>query len=204
MIRFGFPHRVPIAALVLSLGAGSLTAGVFDVVKGKGTAKKPARNSVVRAQEPSPAPPAPLDVGEDPGYAAPALPAPQSPERSASSPAVDYAPQYSGFSDGSYCSPHACIGPRMPDGCCGHSQISSAKASRRLAGQSFYLDAFPLFGPRYGYYTTCWRRLPEDCRCPILLPPRKSTQVSEPSPESESQSPGDERVPGPPQVLNYR
>jgi hypothetical protein len=204
MIRFDLGTRISLAALVLATGAGTLTAGVWDVLKGGG--KKAPANTVVRAQEPNPAPPSPLNLGEDPAYARPALPTmPEQAQPSAPTPiapGMDYAPYYSGFSGSGY--GHACIGCREPDSACERCQRSVAKSCRRMCGHSYYCDCYPLFGPRYGFYTTCWRRLPEDCRCPIFLPPRKSTDATEPSSNGNGETPAGERVPPPPQALRFR
>lgn len=92
---------------------------------------------------------------------------------------------------------HACAGRRSSGGLCGYNM---AKSSARMHGDSYYEDCYPLFGPRYGFYENCWRRLPEDCRCPIYIPPRKSQ--TQPAPEQPV--PEGEVTPPPPQVLNFR
>lgn len=205
MLRFSWKTQSVLVALLLVAGSGTLTAGVLDFWKSN---KKESRRVVARGQEPNPAPPAPLDVGPDPAYATPAQPTPLSPAEAAPtqswgspSPSTDCAPQYSGFSG---CNPggHACTGCREPRSLCERCGWNMAKSSRRMHGDSYYCDCYPLFGPRYGYYDTCWRRLPEDCRCPIYLPPRKSQHVSEPIPTESS--PEAETTPPPPQVLNFR
>lgn len=211
MLRFAWKSQAPLAALLIVVGSGTVTAGVFDLWKSP--AKKPrsqdARRIVARGQEPNPAPPAPLNVGPDPAYNPPAAP-PQT-ETPAPGPssvwmppvtAGDCAPQYSGFSGGyapSACMGHACTGCRESNSLCG---MNMAKSSARMHGDSYYCDCFPLFGPRYGYYETCWRRLPEDCRCPIFIPPRKSQSATEPVPTEVT--PGSEVTPPPPQALNFR
>lgn len=214
MVRLNTCVRLAIAWTILATGSGTLTAGVFDFLKTGG--KKPAKNVVVRAQaqEPNPAPPAPLDLGGDPAYAQPVLPTPMttpSPMAATSyppSPTMDCAPQFSGFSDGGAC--HACPGCREPESCCccDNFTFKMGRASRRLSGQSYYCDCYPLFGPRYGFYTTCWRRLPEDCRCPIYLPPRKAKSVPDAIPTDNATPPAEPQVPPPPgdlpQALNLR
>lgn len=209
MIRFDWKSPAPIAALLLVVGSGTLTAGVWDFWKAP--AKKPTQESrgiVARGQEPSPAPPAPLNAAPDPGYNPPAEPAPSQPTAPTAPPAqvwmapntTDCAPQFSGFSGGgagSVCMGHACPARRESNSWGGWKL---AKSSARMHGDSFYEDCYPLFGPRYGYYDTCWRRLPEDCRCPIFVPPRKSQTT----PVPEESAPTGEVIPPPPQVLNFR
>lgn len=208
MLRFERKSPALLAALVLVAGSGTLSAGVWDFWKAP--AKKPAakasRKLVARGQEPSPAPPTAVDVAPDPGYSPPApeiqaAPATPSPEHLAPAPiSADCSPQYAGFSSAGaapYCMGHACTECRDY----GWFGINLSKSSARMHGDSYYCDCLPLDGPRYGYYETCWRRLPEDCRCPIYLPPRKS-QIT--TPEPEESKPAGEVIPPPPQVLNFR
>jgi hypothetical protein len=197
-IRFDWGVRAAMAATLLLIGAAPLTAGILEILKGSG--KKPAQSIQVRAQEPGP-------LETDPGYAQPVPPSPTegagefpAPPTPGSAPQSDHAPAYSGFSDGYGFCGHACVGCRVPVTCCEKTQYRHARASRRLSGDSFYCDCYPLFGPRYGFYTTCWRRLPEDCRCPILLPPRKPPTLNEPQEGEEMVPPTDEVAP--PQALN--
>lgn len=194
MIRWKLSARFLIALMMVAIGSSTLTAGVFEVLKSG--AKKLGKNVVFRAQEPNPAPPAPLEVGADPAYEplAPEIPAP-----GPANPTMDYAPQYAGFSDGSV-SCHACPACREPASCCYCDRYSyrMGRTTRRLTGQSYYCDCYPLFGPRYGHYTTCWRRLPEDCRCPIFIPAKKTNEIKEPIPIEESEPKSEPQVPPPP------
>lgn len=216
MLRLNWSLRLSVVLSLLVVGSGSLTAGVFDLLSWTG--KKTAKPAVIRAQEPNPAPPVATEQSYDPAYSQPAEPLPSQTQTPAmpyvpsdsygssgtcqncTSVCLNCAPEYSGFSGGM-----SCPGCRESGGCfggrCGHSL---AKTSRRMSGQSYYCDCYPLFGPRYGFHTTCWRRLPEDCRCPIYLPPRKQNQVLEPAPNLDT-VPMDEpqAPPAPPQVMNY-
>lgn len=196
MLRFVCPVLSSAAALTLLLGVGTATAGVLDVLKAGGAK---LQGAVVRGQEPSPAPPAPLDVPEDPAYAQPTTPAPAQTPMFLNPPGQDCAPAYAGLS-GCDCYP-ICAACREPTSKCEKWEIRHTKAKRKLCGDSWYCDGPPLFGPRYGYHTTCWRRLPEDCRCPIYLPPKKSAQVSQPIPTEPTEAKPSE-VPPPPQALN--
>ena len=115
--------------------------------------------------------------------------------RSSTSPMAPYyenAPQFSGFSSGSYPGDQ-CDHCRGSGGnwhfqlsywlskCYQYKHESYAETHRKFSHGSYYSNCYPLFGPRYGFYDTCWRRLPEDCRCPISLPPRKSKLENRPA-----------------------
>lgn len=196
MLRFVSPVLSSAAALTLLLGVGTANAGVFDFLKAGGAK---LQGAVIRGQEPNPAPPAPLDVPEDPAYAQPATPAPAQTPMFLNPPGQDCAPSYSGLSG---CDCYTlCAACREPTSKCEKWGIRHTKAKRKLCGDSWYCDSYPLFGPRYGYHTTCWRRMPEDCRCPIYLPPKKSAQVSQPIPTGPSEAKPEES-PAPPQALN--
>src|SRR5262245_1794909 len=97
MLRLVYPVLSSAVALTLLLGVGAANAGVFDVVK---TGSSKLRNAVVRGQEPNPAPPAPLDIPEDPAYAQPTAPTPMPAQTPMflNPPGQDCAPAYAGLS----------------------------------------------------------------------------------------------------------
>lgn len=206
MLRFDWNPSALLAALVLIVGSETLTAGGWNLRKPQAPSATEARGIVVRGQEPSPAPPT-AEVAPDPGYSPPAdsaPPQPAAPPVDAMPPAAtDLAPLYSGFSIGEHgpmCMGHTCPKRRETNRWLNWCGFNMAKTSARMHGDSHYEDCYPLFGPRYGYYETCWRRLPEDCRCPIYIPPRKSQLT----PVPEESKPAGEVIPPPPQVLNFR
>lgn len=232
MVRKLWSRRVLGALLVFAAGSGGLAAGVFDSPKAK--SKAPSLKSIIRAQEPEPGPPAVLPGTVDPGYVPPPPPLletgpyPPSPAPELSTPPMmpyyEHAPQYSGFSSGSY-QGDQCEHCRGSGGnwhfqlsywlsrCYQYKHECCARTHRKFSHGSYYSNCYPLFGPRYGFYDTCWRRLPEDCRCPIPLPPRKSKLETVPppgqQPASDEQppqppSPTGEVIPPPPQAFLYR
>ncbi len=206
MVRVAWKASATITALSLLIGTGTLSAGVWDFWKsGDRSARK---DFVARAQEPIPAPPALPGGISDPAYspAAPLAPTPTMLPMSPMpwetlTPTPDGAPMLSGFSSSDGYDMVPAPGCRVPATFCGKVREHNQQTHNFMTGKSYYCDCPPLFGPRYGYYTTCWRRLPEDCRCPIPLPPKKTQKSEE---QADPAEPQDETVPSPPQVLNFR
>lgn len=47
---------------------------------------------------------------------------------------------------------------------------------RSMCKQTYY-PAVPFYcAPNYGYYSTCWRKLPDDNRCPVTIPASQTAQ----------------------------
>ena len=177
------------STFLLTQGA---SAGIFSFVKFPGRSEK-------SAGEPNPPPPPPEEVGQ-PSYSnspsmtelPPQFLSPPQPDCAVPAPTCAVP---ANVSDCPCCESNGC---REPQGWWAKWMAKHMQKKRRKAGHSYYCDAYPLYGPRYGHHTTCWRQLPDDCRCtpflqqstavyaqPVELPPQIAPAIPAPAPPME-------------------
>jgi|GEM_PF-6061935 len=194
----------PLAAVSLLIGAGTTSAGVFDFFKFK---IKSQCASAACGHQPDHASCGPVELPQDipcncHETQCMLVPSPSGMPESLDATGCARPPAYSPCATETPCS--SCTSCREPRNWFERMAISHTKTKRRMSGDSYYCDSPPLFGPRYGHHSTCWRPIPNDCRCATHSPATTPMNYSPLPPADSIEIPTQEVAPPPPQIGSLR